>query len=118
MNDSRFKSPVAIILLSIITCGIYFYYWLYSTTVELQAIKKDVDGLSPGLELLLCILCSPYIIYWFYKYGKITYEIQLNYQIVPADDNSVLYLILTIFGFGVVAAAIMQSSMNKIWTNE
>ncbi len=33
---------------------------------------------------------------------------------LPANDNSVLYLILQIFGFAIVNYALMQNEMNNI----
>lgn len=30
------RSPITIILLSIVTCGIYFIYWLYVTSKEIN----------------------------------------------------------------------------------
>jgi len=89
-------------------------YWLYKTSQELQDARPGYETMAPGLELLLCIVCPPYILYWFYKYGKLIYEIQLEDN-MPAEDNAILYLILSIFGLSIVAVAIMQSSMNKIW---
>ncbi|MGB4185942.1 MAG: hypothetical protein WBI88_09075 [Caldicoprobacterales bacterium] len=33
---------------------------------------------------------------------------------VPANDNSILYLILSLFGVGIIAYAIIQSDINDI----
>jgi len=35
-----------------------------------------------------------------------------------AEDNAVLYLLLAIFGLGVVNMALMQSAVNKIWEQD
>jgi hypothetical protein len=69
---------------------------------------------QPGLELLLCIICFPYVIYWNYKYGRIIFEAQQEVGMPYPEENSLLYLILAIFGFGVVGACIMQASLNKL----
>jgi len=111
----KFRSPAAVIIFTIITCGIYGLIWMYNFAKELK-IYLEKEDLNPGLDLFLSIICVPYIIYWSYKYGKVIYEAQQKAGISPADDNSILYLILTILGLFIVNMAIMQSSANKIWT--
>lgn len=108
------RSPLAVILLTIVTCGIYYIYWLYQTALEVQSMSRNPGTMSAGLETLLCIICPPYVLFWYYKYGKMIYEIQLDRNVNPADDNAILYLILTIFALPVVASAIMQSSWNRV----
>lgn len=107
------RSPAEVIIFSIITCGIYYLYWLYKFASELNGYLGDQRS-SPGVDLLLCIFCFPYQIYWFYKYGKAISEAQIRAGL-PAEDNAILYVILSIFGLGIVNAAIMQSAMNKVW---
>lgn len=119
MNDSRFRSPVAVILLSIITCGFYFLYWIYKMSDDIQGVSSEEENVTPGIELLLCIVtCGLYTFYWYYKYGKKIYAIHLEKDITPADDNALLYIILAVFQLQVIGMAIMQSSVNKIWTQD
>ena len=107
------RSPALVVVFSVITCGIYFLYWIYKVSEETRFYNDD-DSISPGLELLLCILCAPYIIYWFYKYGNVIYNAHTLEEITVPDDNAILYLLLAIF-MPVIAAAIMQASLNKLW---
>lgn len=108
------RSPVAVILFSILTCGIYGLYWIYATSQDLQSLDSNHDSTSPGLELVLCIItCGLYTFFWYYKYAKIIYGLQLQKNIQPADDNGILYIILAVFGLSIISVAIMQSSINK-----
>jgi len=107
------RSPGAILIFTIITCGIYGLIWAYNLSKELK-IYLNKEEINPALDLLLCIICPPYSIYWFYKYGKIIDEAAEKAGLQP-DDNALLYLILTIFGLPLVNMAIMQNSVNKIW---
>ena len=119
MYESKERSVGMVILLSFVTCGLYLIYWLFKTSQELQEAANEDESLSPAIELLLIfVTCGLYTYYWFYKYGKKIYKIQLDKNIVPADDNAILYLILAIFGLSIVSIAIMQSSINKTWTNQ
>lgn len=113
MYKSQPKSIALVIVLSVITCGIYTLYWIYRTSDDLKAYLQD-ESINPGLDLLLSILCFPYVIYWVYKCGKLIVDAQRKSGI-QEEDNSVLYLILTIFGLSIVSFAIMQSQLNKVW---
>lgn len=113
MYKGQPKSVALVIVLSVITCGIYTFYWLYRTEDDLKAYLQD-ESINPGLDLLLSILCVPYIIYLAYKYGKLIVEAQ-KLAGIQQEDNSVLYLILSIFGFSIVSFGIMQSQLNKVW---
>ncbi len=110
------RSPVLVVVFSVISCGIYFFYWMYTTANELKIYTGRMD-INPGVDLILSILCAPYIIYWFYKYSKIVYEEQVKITQITTD-NSLINTILSIFGFGVISAAIMQSDLNNLWTNQ
>ncbi|MCX8129592.1 MAG: DUF4234 domain-containing protein [Clostridia bacterium] len=116
MYKGKTRSAGEVIVFSIITCGIYFLYWIYSFATEMKTYMND-NASNPGVELALCIFCYPYQYYWFYRYGKTITEAQKRAGLQP-EDNSVLYLILAIFGLGIVNAAIMQSSVNKIWEQQ
>ncbi len=107
------RAPALVVVFSIITCGIYYLYWVYKSAEELKFYLQD-NQLSPGVDLLLSIICFPYAIYWMYKYGKVLTEAQKKAGL-PAEDNSILYVILSFFGLAIVSAAIMQAEMNKIW---
>ena len=110
----RNRSIPMIIILSIVTCGIYYLIWLYQTESELNNTLGDTKD-SPGLELLLVIVtCGLYSIYWFYKYCKKTAELSERMQVLPADDNSLPCLLLCIFGFGVISMAILQYQINRL----
>ncbi len=106
------REPILILIFSIITCGIYTFYWIYQTTDELGAYL--VNDNNPALDLILCIVCFPYIIYWMYRTSRQTAEAQEKSGMTRITDNSVLNLILCIFGLSIVAAMIIQSNINEI----
>lgn len=116
MNDSRERSPIIVIVLSLVTCGIYTLYWIYKMSEELQSESQNEDSTSPGIELLLVLVtCGLYMFYWYYKYAKMILDIQVSRNISMPDDNAILYIILIVFGLSPIAMAIMQSSANKLW---
>ena len=102
------------IILSIITCGIYGIYWFIMINNETKDASKDASMPSGGLAfLLILITCGIYGYYWAYQMGKHLEKAQSNSGL-NATDNSILYLILQLFGLGIINWAIMQNDLNEI----
>ena len=101
------------ILLSIVTCGIYGIYWMVVVTDDTNKAINDPNGTSGGIAVLLSIVtCGIYGIYWNYKMGKKLYSAGKIYG-KDISDNSVLYIVLAIFGLGIVNYCLMQSDLNR-----
>lgn len=102
------------IVFSIITCGIYGLYWLVKLNDEINMVSDHTGDTSGGIVLLFAIItCGIYTMYWSYRIG-----IKLDEAVVkrglPAQNRSIVYLLLTIFGLGVVTYALAQSTLNDI----
>ena len=107
------RNIVVQIILSIVTCGIYGIYWFITLTDD-AARKAGDPKFSGGTAFLLTLVtCGIYGYYWYYKMGK-TLKTAGDANGVAIDDNSVLYLILGLFGLGIVCYCIMQSDLNKM----
>ena len=107
------KNIAVSIILSFITCGIYFYVWMYDITESANVVSNKSE-ITPGMAILLSIVtCGIYAIYWNYKMGKQIYEARLN-RGMNASDNSILYLILSILGWSIINVALMQSDLNEM----
>lgn len=67
------RSLIAYILLSIITCNIYSYYFIYKMAHDVN-IACDGDGESTGglvaFIILSFVTCGFYAYYWYYKLGN------------------------------------------------
>ncbi len=103
------------IVLSIVTCGIYGIYWLYCIHEDVMAVCGRPMSVSGGMVILLTIVtCGIYGIYWAFKMGQFLDAAKGN-----ANGNSgVLYLVLSLFGFSIIAWALMQSELNRFTTGE
>jgi hypothetical protein len=108
------KRNIAVcIILSLVTCGIYGLVWFVQMTDDV-ANASDDHSISGGMALLLTIItCGLYQIYWAYKMGKLVAQAQENYG-QSGNDNSTLYLILQIFGLGIVNYCLIQSDLNQL----
>ena len=106
--------PMAIIF-SIITCGIYAYYWLYQLMSSLYHLTGRRN--TAGMDLVLSLVtCGIYLIYLGYKIGKLESEAYDIYKLRQKDD-AILYLILNIFSLALVTYAIVQSNINHLVEN-
>lgn len=104
------------IFLSIITCGIYGIYWFVMITNEANMASGHAqDGTSGGMAFLFTILtCGIYGYYWAYKMGERVNEAKAA-RGLPSDSNlSVIYLLLEIFGLGIITYALIQNELNKM----
>lgn len=110
-NIQRREIAIAIIL-SIVTCGIYSIYWFITMTDESNKLS-DENQTSGGMAFLFTLLtCGIYALYWYYKMGKKMYEAGIKYN-KQISDNAIIYLILSIFGFGIVSYCLIQNDLNK-----
>ena len=123
MNSYLFKGEFVMIerrniavciVLTLVTCGIYGIYWIVCLTNDVNTVSGDVNGTSGGMVVLLTIVtCGIYGIYWAYKQGE-RLDFTKNNRGIPSSNSGVLYLILQIFGFGIIAYALMQNELNKL----
>ncbi len=117
MRKGTVRSVPMLVLLSIVTCGIYYLYWIYKTTDEIKNFMERED-INPALELILVLVtCNIYSLYWYYKYGKIVYlEMTAKAGMDNSEDSTVLLVILGLLVY-VAAVAIMQDKLNAIWNS-
>ena len=106
-------SIVLLIVLSIVTFGIYVFIWIYRVS-EFLGKTLGREQFSPGVEVVLCLFVPFYIIYWVYKQSKGIDEAHRMRGNFNNTDLSVISLLLTIFSLGIVAYALMQDQINKL----
>lgn len=93
------KSPGMVLLLNVITCGIYSYFWMYSTTEDLKYLSNRYDVPSGITVILLTLVtCGLYEIYWYYKIGSVIQGIYHQNNLVSPVSGS-KYMILFLVGF-------------------
>ena len=99
------------ILLSIVTFGIYLIYWEYLLVKNTRAIKKDNSSCTSEM---LCLVFVPfYPLYWWYTRGKLVKD-EFTSHGYSASGSEITYLVLGIFGLGIVSMAIMQNDFNSL----
>lgn len=77
LNENR--SLITYILLTIITCGIYGFYFIYSLAQDINVACQGDGERTPGLStylILSFITCGFYSLYWEYKLANRLYANQ------------------------------------------
>lgn len=93
------KSPGMVLLLNVITCGFYSYFWMYSTTEDLKYLSNRPDVPSGiTVVILTLVTCGLYEIYWYYKIGSVIEGIYHQNNLVSPVSGS-KYMILILVGF-------------------
>lgn len=105
------RSVAMVIILSLITCGIYSLYWMYAITEELSYLTGDRSFSGGKVVVFTIITFGIYSYFWYFNVGKRIAEAQRKQQKSVKDDG-VIYLILAIVGLSLVSNAIIQSEMN------
>ena len=107
------RNIITQILLTVVTCGIYGIYWFVTLTDDAANANNDPDFTGVKAFLFTLITCGIYGIYWNYKIGKEIYEANQKNGI-NSSDNSVLYLLLSIFGLSIVTYCLAQNELNTL----
>lgn len=109
------KSIGLCVVLSLVTCGIYSIYWLYTIAHDLNDLcesQKQEKGAEPGLVVVLSIVtCGIYLLYYLWKAGKMVSSLTRSNGHHPSDDSIVL-MVLSILQLSLVSYCILQSHIN------
>jgi len=123
-NQIENRSPALVVVLGIVTCGLYLIYWYYKVYGELVSLRgKTPTGNSFGLDFLLTIVtCGIWGVY-------VDYRISLEIAAAQKDrgmtvmDTAELVIILDVIAYlsfyftGIISSAIQQDALNKFTEN-
>ena len=104
-------------VLTLVTCGIYYFYWQYVTTEELKTATGRED-LNPMLDLLLTLVCCGlWSIYVQYRNAQVVHE-TFQARGVQHEDKSTFVLIMHALSAlngitGLIAMMMLQDELNK-----
>ncbi|HRH66470.1 MAG TPA: DUF4234 domain-containing protein [Bacteroidia bacterium] len=109
----QFKNdPIVVLLLGLVTCGLYLIYWNIKTAQVINAVAEKEVISQPIAIFAGC--CIPVNLYFYYLAGK--EGLPKIYEKIgePEKDQSTLLLILGLV-FPMVAAMIVQGDINKLY---
>ncbi len=126
----KVRSPVWVVVWTVLSLGIYGAYWWYQVNREMRDLgrargREDL-GDSPGTSLLAVTLGALIIVPPFVSLYKGCQRAQAAQEIAGVEErdrlNGWLALVLVVVGFALVfvplVIAYFQSELNKVWLNE
>jgi hypothetical protein len=106
----KIRSPGIVILLSIVTLGIYGLYWQYSTFKEMK--DHTGQGIGGGVGLLLAILLG--IVNVFLMPAEVGNMYAAEGQVKPISGVSGFWVFLPIVGSFIWIFKV-QGNLNRYW---
>lgn len=106
------KNPITILILSLVTCGIYGIIWLYQTVDE---INKGLgrEEFNPMIVLVSSLVCAPALVFWLYKMTQALPELAQSRGLPPVDNAMLIFiLMLAVLPVGLF---MYQTELNKVW---
>ena len=114
VTDARDRHPALVLCLSLLTCGIYGFIWLWQVETELKN-ELGREDLNPTLDVLLTIVTfGLWGIYLAYRLPGDIAKVQRR-RGATASDLSLVSLVLAITGFWFVSLALCQHELNLAW---
>jgi len=101
MVEVKSRNPILVIVLSLITFGIYALYWWWQT-------KNEMNGLGAQIPTAILIIIPIVNLYWLWKYCE-AYG-----KYVKRDENSGILVLLAFFVFFPVGQYLVQTDLNKL----
>ena len=106
------NEPIVVLLLGIITCGIYLIYWNIKAAEVINAVAEKEVISQPIAIFAGC--CMPVNLYFYYLASKEGLPKIYERTGEPGKDQTTLLLVLG-FLFPMVAAMIIQGDINKLY---
>lgn len=112
------REPWIVVVLGLVTCGLYLLYWQYVTTEELKTSTGRND-LNPVLDLILgFVTCGIWVVYVSYRNAQVVHE-QFVRHSLQHEDKSTLIVILYVAALfngltALIAPMILQDEYNKM----
>ena len=110
-NKENYYLDIADAVLQRSTCLRRKYGAIIVLNDEINAASRQ-SGPSGGMVFLYSLItCGIYSLYWMYKMGERVEIIQGTYS----GNTGLLYLVMSFFGLGCVAMALMQDALNRLY---
>ncbi len=100
------RNILVMILLMIVTCGIYGIYWYCSFQNQLKK-ETGMGFTGVGHFFMSIVTLGIYELYWSYAVGK-------RLKALGGKNDGVIYLILSLFCLGGIAWLLMQNEANHL----
>jgi len=112
------RNPLGVLGLTVITVGIYFFYWYWKINDELRLYKHD-ESISPTRSLMAMlfgwlIIVPPFIA--MYNTAKHVQGAEQRLGVQPQLEPALTIVFLLIIAIG--NTVYVQEHLNRIWDRE
>ncbi len=109
------RNPLGVLGLTLVTLGIYFFYWYYKVNEELMRFEHD-PSISPTRSLMAIlfgwiIIVPPFIA--LYNTAKHVQEVEQRKAIQPQLEPALVIVIMLLLS--VANGVYIQEHLNRIW---
>ena len=115
-NQSYLKrNPLGVLALSIVTLGIYFFYWYYKVNDELRRFEHD-ESISPTRSLMAIlfgwiIIVPPFIA--MYNTAKHVQGAEQRLGVQPQLEPALVIVVMFVLSVG--NGIYIQDHLNRLW---
>ncbi len=122
MPNTERRDGGIVLVISVLTCGFYLFYWYYKIYEELEGLAGETPtGNGYWVDCLLNIVtCSLYGIFVDYKISQQIHALYLQHQAPNPPDTANTAILLDIAAFftgyftNFITSAIHQDHLNKL----
>ena len=107
------RNPAFVIIVGILTLGIYFLYWDFKTYQEMKDYSGQ--GIGGGLGLVLAIFCN--IVNWFLLPSEVASLYQRDGKEAPVSAVTGLWFLLPLLGV-IIWFVKVQGALNDFWESK
>ena len=109
------RNPLGVLGLSIITIGIYFFYWYYKINDEIRMVERD-ETISPTRSLMAMIfgwliIVPPFIAMW--NTAKHVQALEERLGVRQTIEPAIVIVIM--FVFSIANGIYVQEHLNRAW---
>ena len=113
MQNGEVRDPIMVVVLSIVTCGIYALIMIMKWSEEYNAALGE-ERFNPTMELVLTLVtCGLWGIWFFWRATEATVEIQQRWGVEPKFDQIIMFVLYFVFYPAVLW--MIQESLNNAW---
>jgi hypothetical protein len=109
----KIRSPLVVILLSLITLGIYTIYWFYRVFDDLKA--REGVGIGGIIGLVIALVVAP--VNWFVLPSEVGALYERAGRPKPVSGITGLWFLLPLVG-AIVWVYKVQGAMNRVWAGQ
>jgi hypothetical protein len=109
----QLRTPLTVILLGLVTCGIYLLWWYYRNFEDMKEFSGE--GIGGGVGLLLAIFCG--IIAVFVMPAEIGNLFERDGKEKPCSALTAFWNLIPIIG-GIIYIFKVQNHLNDFWESK